>query len=157
MHVIAATAVALKEAMTNGFKDYQKKVVANAKKIASELMARGYKIVSGGTDNHLFLVDLSDKNITGKDAEEALDRAGITLNKNSIPYDERTPAITSGIRIGTPCVTTRGMGEEEMVNIAEMLHEVLSNVGDSQVIEKIRQEVKQLCLKFPIRYDYAVC
>jgi glycine hydroxymethyltransferase len=157
MHVIAAKAVALKEAMTNGFKDYQKKVVANAKKIASELMARGYKIVSGGTDNHLFLVDLSDKNITGKDAEEALDRAGITLNKNSIPYDERTPAITSGIRIGTPCVTTRGMGEEEMVNIAEMLHEVLSNVGDSQVIEKIRQEVKQLCLKFPIRYDYAVC
>ncbi|MEK7267425.1 MAG: serine hydroxymethyltransferase, partial [Nitrospirota bacterium] len=114
VHVIAAKAVAFKEALNDGFKEYQKKVIENAKKLADELIKRGFRIISGGTDNHLMLVDLANKGITGKKAEEALDEAGITVNKNSIPYDERPPAITSGMRLGTPCVTTRGMGEAEM-------------------------------------------
>ena len=108
VHVIAAKAVAFKEALNDGFKEYQKKVIENAKKLAEELIKRGFRIISGGTDNHLMLVDLANKGITGKEAEEALDKAGITVNKNSIPYDERPPAITSGMRLGTPCVTTRG-------------------------------------------------
>ncbi|MEK7735926.1 MAG: serine hydroxymethyltransferase, partial [Nitrospirota bacterium] len=121
VHVIAAKAVAFKEALNDGFKEYQKKVIENAKKLADELIKRGFRIISGGTDNHLMLVDLANKGITGKKAEEALDKAGITVNKNSIPYDERPPAITSGMRLGTPCVTTRGMGEAEMTDIAEII------------------------------------
>jgi glycine hydroxymethyltransferase len=121
VHVIAAKAVAFKEAMTEDFIAYQKRVVENAKTLADELVKRGFSIISGGTDNHLMLVDLTNKNSTGKDAEDALDKAGITANKNAIPYDTRPPAVTSGIRLGTPSITTRGMGKAEMVEIAEIL------------------------------------
>ncbi|MEK7742572.1 MAG: serine hydroxymethyltransferase, partial [Nitrospirota bacterium] len=139
VHVIAAKAVAFKEALNDGFKEYQKKVIENAKKLADELIKRGFRIISGGTDNHLMLVDLANKGITGKKAEEALDEAGITVNKNSIPYDERPPAITSGMRLGTPCVTTRGMGEAEMTDIAEIIDEVLKNNSDEAKIGRLRQ------------------
>jgi glycine hydroxymethyltransferase len=150
VHVIAAKAVALKEALNDGFKEYQKKVIKNAKKLAEELIKRGFRIISGGTDNHLMLVDLANKGITGKEAEEALDKAGVTVNKNAIPYDERPPAITSGMRLGTPCVTTRGMGEEEMVDIAEIIDEVLKNNSDEAKIGGLRQRAGEICKRFPI-------
>ncbi|MEK6672080.1 MAG: serine hydroxymethyltransferase [Nitrospirota bacterium] len=150
VHVIAAKAVALKEALTPDFRDYQKRIVANAKKLAEELMKRGLKIVSGGTENHLMLVDLTGKNITGKDAEETLDMAGITVNKNSIPYDSRPPAITSGIRLGTPCITTRGMGVTEMAEIAGIISEVLNNHKNPSAISSFREQAKGLCRRFPI-------
>ncbi|MEK7683218.1 MAG: serine hydroxymethyltransferase, partial [Nitrospirota bacterium] len=145
VHVIAAKAVAFKEALNDGFKEYQKKVIENAKKLADELIKRGFRIISGGTDNHLMLVDLANKGITGKKAEEALDEAGITVNKNSIPYDERPPAITSGMRLGTPCVTTRGMGEAEMTEIAEIIDEVLKNNSDEAKIGRLRQRAGEIC------------
>ncbi|MEK7741499.1 MAG: serine hydroxymethyltransferase, partial [Nitrospirota bacterium] len=145
VHVIAAKAVAFKEALNDGFKEYQKKVIENAKKLADELIKRGFRIISGGTDNHLMLVDLANKGITGKKAEEALDEAGITVNKNSIPYDERPPAITSGMRLGTPCVTTRGMGEVEMTDIAEIIDEVLKNNSDEAKIGRLRQRAGEIC------------
>ena len=150
VHVIAAKAVAFKEALNDGFKEYQKKVIENAKKLAEELIKRGFRIISGGTDNHLMLVDLANKGITGKEAEEALDKAGITVNKNSIPYDERPPAITSGMRLGTPCVTTRGMGEAEMTDIAEIIDEVLRNNSDEAKIGRLRQRAGEICKRFPI-------
>ena len=150
VHVIAAKAVAFKEALNDGFKEYQKKVIENAKKLADELIKRGFRIISGGTDNHLMLVDLANKGITGKKAEEALDEAGITVNKNSIPYDERPPAITSGMRLGTPCVTTRGMGEAEMTEIAEIIDEVLKNNSDEAKIGRLRQRAGEICKRFPI-------
>ena len=150
VHVIAAKAVAFKEALNDGFKEYQKKVIENAKKLADELIKRGFRIISGGTDNHLMLVDLANKGITGKKAEEALDEAGITVNKNSIPYDERPPAITSGMRLGTPCVTTRGMGEVEMTEIAEIIDEVLKNNSDEAKIGRLRQRAGEICKRFPI-------
>ncbi|HBG93526.1 MAG: serine hydroxymethyltransferase [Nitrospirae bacterium GWF2_44_13] len=150
IHVIAAKAVALKEALNDGFKEYQKKVIKNAKKLAEELIKRGFRIISGGTDNHLMLVDLANKGITGKEAEEALDKAGITVNKNAIPYDERPPAITSGMRLGTPCVTTRGMGEAEMTDIAEIIDEVLKNNSDEAKIGMLRQRAGEICKGFPI-------
>lgn len=150
VHVIAAKAVAFKEALTQEFKDYQKRVVLNAKRLASELIMRNFKIISGGTDNHLFLVDLRNLNITGKEAEEALDRAGITVNKNSIPYDDKPPTITSGIRLGTPTVTTRGMGEEEMVEIAEIIEGVIKNKDNESRILEIGKKVLALCERFPI-------
>ncbi len=150
VHVIAAKAVALKEALNDGFKEYQKKVIENAKKLAEELIKRGFRIISGGTDNHLMLVDLANKGITGKEAEEALDKAGITVNKNSIPYDERPPAITSGMRLGTPCVTTRGMGEAEMADIAEIIDEVLKNNSDEAKVGRLRQRAGEICKRFSI-------
>lgn len=150
MHVIAAKAVALREALGQDFKDYQGQVVMNARRLAAELTKRGFKIISGGTDNHLMLVDLTDKKITGKEAEVALDLSGITVNKNSIPYDSRPPAVTSGIRLGTPCVTTRGMGEAEMAEIASMISEVLENRKNPNEIGHLRQRVRDLCLRFPI-------
>lgn len=150
VHVIAAKAVALKEALNDGFKEYQKKVIKNAKKLAEELIKRGFRIISDGTDNHLMLVDLANKGITGKKAEEALDKAGITVNKNSIPYDERPPAITSGMRLGTPCVTTRGMGEAEMTEIADIIDEVLKNNSDEAKIGRLRQRAGEICKRFPI-------
>ncbi len=149
VHVIAAKAVALKEALSSDFKDYQAKVIRNAKKLAEELINRGFKIISGGTDNHMMLIDLNNKNITGKDAEEALEKARITVNKNVIPYDERPPAITSGIRLGTPCVTTRGMGESEMVEIADIISSIIHNRQQS-VINELLKKVESLCEKFPI-------
>jgi glycine hydroxymethyltransferase len=150
VHVIAAKAVALKEALSPEFRDYQQQVVKNAQRLARELMERGFKIVSGGTDNHLMLVDLTDKNITGKEAEEALDRAGITVNKNAIPYDSRPPAVTSGIRLGTPCVTTRGMKEGEMSEIAGIIASVLENSKDADEIRLLTERVQKLCERFPI-------
>ncbi len=150
VHVIAAKAVAFKEALTEKFRRYQAQIVKNAKRLAQELIKRGFKIISGGTDNHLFLVDLRGSGITGKDAEEALDLAGITVNKNSIPFDDTPPSITSGIRLGTPCVTTRGMTEEEMVRIAEFITDVLQNIKNRERILKIRERVKELCHAFPV-------
>lgn len=150
MHVIAAKAVAFKEAMSPDFKEYQRQILLNAKALAEELMRLGYRLVSGGTDNHLMLVDLRDKGITGKEAEKALEEAGITVNKNSIPFDPQPPTITSGIRIGTPALTTRGMKEDEMRYIARLIHEVLSNIKDDKVKEKVKSEVEELCKQFPI-------
>lgn len=149
MHVIAAKAVAFKEALEPSFKEYQKQIVKNAKALAEELMAKGYRLVSGGTDNHLMLVDLTPKGITGKQAEAALDRVGITVNKNTIPFDKRKPTVTSGIRIGTPAVTTRGMKEEEMKKIADLIDRTLSSMNDDEKMEKIANEVKELTAMFP--------
>jgi len=150
VHVIAAKAVAFKEAMNSEFKDYQIKVIKNAKKLAEELIKGGFKVISGGTDNHMMLVDLTNKGITGKDAEEALGMTGITVNKNVVPYDEKPPAITSGIRLGTPCVTTRGMGEAEMVEMADIISSVIGNIHDTGVIKNLAKRVKTLCGNFPI-------
>ena len=150
VHVIAAKAVALKEAMTEDFKIYQQRVVENAKTLADELIRKGFSIISGGTDNHLMLIDLNNKNVTGKDAETALDMAGITVNKNSIPYDERPPAVTSGIRLGTPCITTRGMGKAEMVEIADLISSIINNSTAPEAIAAIARRVKDLCDRFPI-------
>lgn len=150
VHVIAAKAVALKEALNQSFRDYQEMVVKNAKRLAEELISRGFKIISGGTDNHMMLVDLTSKGITGKDAEEALGKARITVNKNVIPYDERSPAVTSGIRLGTPCCTTRGMGEAEMVEIADILSAIIQNNKDPEAINALTRKVDSLCDRFPI-------
>jgi len=150
VHVIAAKAVALKEALNHKFRDYQAKVVKNAQKLAQELITRGFKIISDGTDNHMMLVDLTNKDITGKDAEEALGKARITVNKNIIPYDKRQPAITSGIRLGTPCVSTRGMGEVEMIEIAEIISSIIQNNKDAEAINALAKRVDFLCEKFPV-------
>lgn len=149
MHVIAAKAVAFKEALEPSFKEYQSQVLKNAKALAEALMERGYRLVSGGTDNHLMLVDLTSKGITGRDAEVALDKVGITVNKNGIPFDTRKPMITSGIRIGTPAVTTRGMKEADMKVIARLIDETLSSIGDEAKAAKIAGEVQELTGKFP--------
>ena len=150
VHVIAAKAVALKEALGQDFREYQLKVIKNAKRLAEELVRKGFKIISGGTDNHLMLVNLTVKGITGKEAEEALDKAGITVNKNVIPYEERPASITSGIRLGTPCVTTRGMGEEEMAEIADIITSVIENNKDADAIASLSRRVDILCEKFPV-------
>jgi len=150
MHVIAAKAVAFKEALMPEFKIYQKQIVVNARLFAEGLMARGFKIVSGGTDNHLFLVDLIDKNITGKDAEDSLGRANITLNKNTVPNDPRSPFVTSGIRIGTPAVTTRGFKEKEIEALITWTADVLDNLNDAALIERVKSEVLDLCKRFPV-------
>ncbi len=150
VHVIAAKAVALEEAMSEGFRRYQQAVVDNARTLADELIKKGFKIVSGGTDNHLMLVDLTVKGVTGKDAEDALDKAGITVNKNAIPYDERPPAVTSGIRLGTPSVTTRGMGTAEMVEIADLISSVINNSKEPEAIRVNAERVRKLCDAFPI-------
>jgi len=150
IHVIAAKAVALKEALTQEFKRYQQQVVRNAKVLAEALMERGLKVISGGTDTHLMLLDLTNKKITGKDAETTLDMAGITVNKNSIPYDTMPPTITSGIRIGTPMVTSRKMGEPEMITIADLISTVLNDLNNIDVINKVKKKVRGLCRRFPI-------
>ena len=150
MHVIAAKAVAFLEALQPDFKGYQEQVIANARAMASELMARGYKIVSGGTDNHLFLVDLIERNVTGKDADAALGRAHITVNKNTVPNDPRSPFVTSGLRIGTPAVTTRGFKEAEVVQLAGWIADVLDDVANEVVIERTRQSVLEICRRFPV-------
>ena len=150
MHVIAAKAVALKEALTPDFKHYQQQIVKNAKVLAEKLMNKGFRLVSEGTDNHLMLVDLRKSELTGKVAQEALDKARITVNRNAVPFDTRSPFVTSGIRIGTPAVTTRGMKENEMVLIADFIVRALSNVGEEAVLRKVADEVRQLCQKFPV-------
>ena len=150
MHIIAAKAVAFKEALLPEFKEYQKQVVKNAKAMADALVKGGLRIVSGGTDNHLMLVDLRPKGVTGKLAEESLEKAGITCNKNAIPNDPEKPFITSGVRLGTPAITARGMKEDESVKIAEMIIKVLENVNDDEKIAEVRNEVLRLTEKFPL-------
>jgi glycine hydroxymethyltransferase len=150
MHVIAAKAVAFKEALAPSFRSYQERVLANAQALASGLQSAGLQLVSGGTDNHLMLVDLSGWDITGKDAEAALGRAGITVNKNAVPFDRRPAQITSGIRLGTPYVTSRGMGPEELRQIAALIIEVLKNMETPRILERTRLEVAELCNAFPL-------
>ncbi|HZX48980.1 MAG TPA: serine hydroxymethyltransferase [Nitrospirota bacterium] len=150
MHAIAAKAVAFREALSPEFKGYQEQVARNARHLAEGLAKRGYNLVSGGTDNHLMLVDLRNKGITGKDAETALDASGITLNKNAVPFDDKPPMVTSGVRIGTPAVTTRGMKETEMDKIAEYIDKVLSNIGNENVYSEVRKAVGDLCKRFPV-------
>lgn len=153
MHVIAAKAVAFKLAMSEDFKEKQRQTVANAKALAEGLVAAGIKLISGGTDNHLMLVDLTDLEITGRDAENALEEAGITVNKNTIPFDGRNPFVTSGIRIGTPTVTARGMKEPEMAAISAMVVEVLNNPKDRDILQQVRESVRDLCDRFPLDLD----
>jgi glycine hydroxymethyltransferase len=150
MHVIAAKAVSFYEALQPEFKEYQRQIVANAKRLAAGLEAQGLRLVSGGTDNHLMLVDVRPLGLTGKEAEVALDEVGITVNKNAIPYDPQPPARASGIRIGTPAVTTRGFGEPEMDIIARLIGEVLRSPQDEQVKARVREEVAGLCARFPV-------
>ena len=150
MHVIAAKAVAFKEALTPEFRQYARQIVANAKTLAAEFMALGYDLVSGGTDNHLMLVDLSNKGWTGKAAEKALEAAGITVNKNMVPFDKQKPMTTSGIRIGTPAVTTRGMKETEMKTVARLIDRALNNMESPAVLANVKQEVAELASHFPL-------
>jgi glycine hydroxymethyltransferase len=150
MHIIAAKAVAFQEALAEPFRIYQAQIVKNAKAMADGLMREGLRLVSGGTDNHLMLVDLTAKGVSGKDAQEVLDRAGITVNKNGIPFDTQGPMITSGIRVGTPALTTRGMKEADMKVIARLIAEVLTHIHDEGKIQAVRAEVRSLCEKFPL-------
>ncbi len=150
MHAIAGKAVAFKEALEPEFRQYQEQVVANARAMAARVIERGYNVVSGGTDNHLFLMDLTPKNLTGKDADAALGRAHITVNKNTVPNDPQSPFVTSGLRIGTPAITTRGFKEAEAVRLADWICDVLDNMGDEAVIERVRGEVQQICQEFPV-------
>jgi glycine hydroxymethyltransferase len=150
MHVIAAKAVAFLEALQPGFAGYQKQVLANARSMAATFQKRGIKVVSGGTDNHLFLLDLSDRTVTGKEADAALGQAHITVNKNAVPNDPRPPAITSGLRIGTPASTTRGFREAEMNQVAELITDIIDARLDPQVIARVRETVGDLCRRFPV-------
>lgn len=154
MHVIAAKAVAFKEALSPGFKRYQQQVLTNAKALAQGFVDRGYKIVSGGTDTHLMLLNLANKGITGKEADAALDAAGIIVNKNAVPYDEKPPAVASGIRLGSPIVSTRGMREPEMKQIVELVDRVLQHRQEPAVLEEVRGQAKTLCARFPIFHPY---
>ena len=150
MHVIAAKAVAFGEDLKPEFNSYAMQIIKNASKLAEEFKKRDFKLVSDGTDNHLMLIDLRNKNVTGKDAEKALEMSGITVNKNMVPYDDKSPMVTSGIRIGTPAVTTRGMKEPEMVIIADLIDRVISNIGNEDVYREVRQSVRDLCSRFPL-------
>jgi glycine hydroxymethyltransferase len=150
MHVIAAKAVALKEALEPEFVAYQKQVLANARAMVEVMIERGHRIVSGGTDNHLFLLDLIGRDVTGKDADAALGRAHITVNKNAVPNDPRPPFVTSGLRIGTPAVTTRGFGASEVRELANWIADVLADAGNEAVIERTRSRVLELCRRYPV-------
>ena len=150
MHVVAAKAVAFKEALSDEFKVYQQQVLDNAKALADELVKKGFRIVSGGTDNHLMLVDLRSKNITGKEAQFLLDEIGITANRNTIPFEPLSPFVTSGIRLGTPALTTRGLKEEDIREVADIIADVIENREDSAVIEAAKAKVQAICKKFPL-------
>jgi glycine hydroxymethyltransferase len=150
MHVIAAKAVAFKEAMEPSFKEYQRQIVKNARTLAGEMANRGYHVVSGGTDTHLMLISFIGRELTGKAVEEALEKSGITVNKNTVPFDPQKPFVTSGIRMGTPALTTRGMKEPEMKKIAALIDKVISNLGDDDVYAQVRKEVLELCQDFPL-------
>jgi glycine hydroxymethyltransferase len=154
MHVIAAKAVAFKEALSPAFKRYQQQVIANARTLAQGLLDRRYRIVSGGTDTHLMLVNLTSKGITGKEADAALDAAGIIVNKNAVPYDEKPPAVASGIRLGTPIVSTRGMKEAEMREIVALVDRVLQHRQEPAILEEVRGQARALCSRFPIFHSY---
>ena len=150
MHVIAAKAVAFKEALQPSFKEYQQQILKNASAMAEQFIKRGYKVVSGGTDDHLFLVDFIDKGITGKDVDAALGRANITVNKNSVPNDPQSPFVTSGIRVGTPAPTTRGFKEAECKDIVDWMCDVIENMDNDEVINEVKNKVVGLCKKFPV-------
>jgi glycine hydroxymethyltransferase len=150
MHVIAGKAVAFGEALRPEFEVYSRQVIKNAQTLAARMVSQGYKVISGGTDNHLILVDLRSKNLTGKEVQEALDEAGITVNKNAVPFDDKSPLITSGIRIGTPALTTRGMKEKEMEEVGDLIDEVVCNPGKKAVYAAVARKVEQLCLRFPL-------
>jgi glycine hydroxymethyltransferase len=150
MHVIAGKAVAFLEALQPGFETYGRQVIRNAQSLAARLTGLGYNVVSGGTDNHLMLLDLRNRNLTGKDAQEALDEAGITVNKNGVPFDDKSPLITSGIRIGPAALTTRGMKEREMETVADLIHAVLAEIGKKEVAAAVRSSVARLCEPFPL-------
>ncbi|MCI0493703.1 serine hydroxymethyltransferase [candidate division KSB1 bacterium] len=150
MHVIAAKAVAFKEALSDDFKQYSAQVIKNAKALAEKLVSMDYKLISNGTDTHLMLVDLRNKGLTGKKAEEALEQAGITVNKNMVPFDDQSPFITSGIRIGTPALTTRGMKEEQMREIGGLIDNVLTNIGNESIVTQVRSRVFDICQQFPL-------
>jgi glycine hydroxymethyltransferase len=153
MHVIAAKAVCFREAQEPAFADYQRQILANAKRLSAALAGQGFRLVSGGTDNHLMLVDVFSKGITGKAAEDALGKAGITVNKNAIPFDTNPPAVASGIRVGTPAVTTRGLQEPEMDLIAELIARVLASPEDDRALASVKEEVERLCRRFPLYPD----
>jgi glycine hydroxymethyltransferase len=155
MHVVAAKAVGFLENLQPPFIDYSRQVIRNAQALAGALVKRGYNIISGGTDNHLMLVDLRNKNVTGKDAQEALDLAGITVNKNAVPFDDKSPLITSGIRVGTPALTTRGMKEREMEVVAGFIDRVISNVGKESEYDRVRNDLVALCDAFPLYRELA--
>jgi glycine hydroxymethyltransferase len=150
MHVIAAKAVAFKEALQPEFKAYQQQIVKNAKALAEGLVKRGFKLTSGGTDNHLMLINFSGTEITGKAAEEALDKAGITVNKNTVPFETRSPFVTSGIRIGTPACTTHGLREAEMETVAGFIADAVANIGNDEKLKAIKTQVNQLMKRFPL-------
>lgn len=153
MHIIAAKAVAFKEALQPEFKVYQKQILANAKTMADEFMKMGYHVVSKGTDTHLLLLSFVEKGLTGKQVQEALDLASITTNKNTIPFDPQPPLVTSGIRIGTPAITTRGMKEPEMKQIAGLIDKVIKNLDNEAVLAQVKKDVEHLCDKFPLYTD----
>lgn len=153
MHIIMAKAVAFSEVLSDNFVEYAKQIIKNAKALSNKLIEYGFDVVSGGTDNHLMLIDLSNKNISGKQAEKSLEMAGITVNKNMVPFDERSPFVTSGIRIGTPAVTTRGMKEEEMERIAELINTAIVNFENEEKLENLKVNVKELCTGFPLYVD----
>ena len=150
MHIVAAKAVAFKEALSEDFKTYQQQVVKNAAALADELMQKGFRIVSGGTDNHLMLVDLRSKNITGKEAQNLLDDIGITANKNTIPFEPLSPFVTSGIRLGTPALTTRGLKEADIRQVADIIAEVIEKRDDETVIARSKEKVADICKRFPL-------
>ena len=150
MHIIAAKALAFREALDPSFKVYAQNIIDNSKAMANELLNKDYKLISGGTDTHVILIDLTNKNVTGKSAEKALEKAGITVNKNMVPFDERSPFITSGIRIGSPAITTRGMGVDEMIKIVDFIDEVIKDIEKDDVINIVKSKVKSLCKSFPI-------
>ena len=153
MHIIAAKAVCFAEALKPEFREYQRQIVTNAKVLAEEMIGLGFELVSGGTDNHLILIDLTSKGITGLEAETALGKAGIYVNKNTIPFDKRSPQVTSGLRIGTPALTTRGMKEPEMKIIADLINRVLENQDDDKILRDTRSTVTELCQSFPV-YEF---
>lgn len=150
MHIIMAKAVAFGEALQDSFKEYAGQVIKNAQTLASKLADYEFNLISGGTDNHLMLIDLTNKNITGKQAEKSLEKAGITVNKNMVPFDQRSPFVTSGIRVGTPAVTTRGMKENEMIQVAEFINKAVNYYDNDAMLEEIRIGVKSLCTNFPL-------
>ncbi len=154
MHVIAAKAVAFGEALKESFRTYAQQIVSNAARLSDELARKDYRLVSGGTDNHLMLVDLRNKNVAGKDAEKALEQSGITVNKNMVPFDDKSPMITSGIRIGTPAVTTRGFTEDDMASVASFIDRVVTNIGNEKVYAEVKADVAALCSRHPL-YDFA--
>ena len=149
MHTIASKAVSFKEALQPEFAVYQKQIVKNSKALAEVLLSGGLKLVSGGTDNHLILIDLRNKGVTGKDAANRLDAAGITCNKNGVPFDDKSPFVTSGIRLGSPALTTRGLKEDDFRRIGKLIIEIVSHIDDDTVLSKVQSEVKEICKAYP--------